>query len=255
MKKNYFKLLLLACCLLILASCSTKFRFVTKGLREQDSSYYITNNGKRVNATNIEVRPRKVTVDKQIISLDSITAIKSKKMYFSVSDGTLYLCQIYGKMNLLYKLIHTTEFVYGTNTVGGFGATGAYGSMGGSYQPRVSKVYYIQKAGSTDIDRLNHANFISYVSDNDEALKKARGAYGWLYGNYVAEAGFTGGIIYTFVALFRTKQNNDGTVTSPSFAPGLIAIGLSIPPMIVCSSIYHHKLMKAIKIYNQPSAN
>lgn len=244
MNKNYFNLLLLAGSLSVLVSCSTKFHFVTKGLPEQDSSYYVTTAGKRINANDIEVRPRKVTADKQIISLDSISAIKSKKMYFSVSDGTLYLCEVYGKINLLYKLVNSMEYVQGSNMGGGFGTTG-------SYQSRVQKVYYIQKLGQPDIDKLNHANFISYVSDNAEALQKARGAYGWLYGSYVGDAGFIGGTIYTFYALLKTAKSNDGSTSGPSIGTGLVIAGLSIPPIIVCGAIYHHKLMKAIKIYNQ----
>jgi hypothetical protein len=256
MKKVYFNLTLVALCLVTLTSCNRKFNFVTKGLPETDSSYLVTTDGKHINASIIEVsRSGKLTVDGQERSLDDLSAIKSKKMYFGVKEGDVYAGEVYGKICLLYKMEMGTSYVgsaantpgYGTGYTPGYG-TGYGGAPGMSgYQRTVKKVEYLQKRGSTDIDRFNAGTLVDYVSDNEAALSKAKGGRTWQIASYVPAAGFAGGVIWTFVDLLKGSKTDDVT---PNLGPPLLLAGVSLPVYIVTGSVANHKLHKAIKIYN-----
>lgn len=232
MKQFYLSTLLIISVCIGLTSCNPKYRFVTRGLREVDSSYVINKQGKRIDAANIEVRQTTLTVDGKPTSLDGLSAIKSKKMYFVVNDGTLYFGEIYGKINMLYKLVYVSTYTAGT------------GAGSGYHQSR-QKVYYLQKDKSATIDKLNKGVLFDYLADNEDALSKAKGAYAWRYGSYAGLAGFATGVIWTGVNLLNAK---DGA--TPKLGAPLILAGVSYPTYIVAAAVSSHKLKKSIVIYN-----
>jgi hypothetical protein len=246
MKKLYFNLMLMASFVLLFTSCSSRYKFVTEGLPEKDSSYVVTTSGKRVDATDIVVKPNKLTVDKQIYSLDSLTAIKSKKMYFAVNDGKLHLADMYGKINLLYTLSYGTSYTPGY--AGGGGSMGGMSGSHGSYQTTVTKTLYLQKQGSTDVDKAKHSVVISYLSDNEEALAKVRGSYAWTYVGYAGWVTAATGLILCFATAAK-NANTD----SPGKSLGLplSLLGGGFVGFAVSSSISNHKFKKAFKIYNR----
>ncbi len=241
MNKFYSFFALTAFCLLTLTSCSRKFNFTTKGLTETDSSYLVTTDGKHIDASVIEVRTNnELKVDGQVRSLDDLSAIKSKKMYFGIKDGNVYAGEIYGKICLLYKM----EMGPMTYSQGGYGGVG----NGGTWSQHPSKVEYIQKKGSADIDKLNNATLIDYVSDNDGALSKAKGAKTWQLVSIVPAVGFAGGIVWSFVDLLKLAKTTGETA---NLGPPLLLVGVSLPVYIATTVVANHKLHKAIKIYNK----
>lgn len=249
MKKFYFNLTLVALCLVALTSCSRKFNFVTKGLPNTDSSYLVTTAGKRIDASVIEVKTNnKLTVDGEPYSLEDLSIIRSKKMYFGVKDGELYLGDTYGKICILYKMMYGSSYQANSRTAsGGFSGNGTPGQ----YNSTVTKVEYLQKRGSTDIDKLNAGTLIDYVSDNEQALALAKGGKIWGIATYVPFAGFAGGAAWTVARLakYGEADNTQGQASLNVGAP-LLVIGASLTAFWITSSVSYHKIHKAIKIYN-----
>jgi hypothetical protein len=241
MKKIYFNLTLIALCLFVLTSCSSRYRFVTKGLSETDSSYLITKAGKRIDANEIVVKPRKLKVDGQTYPIGDLSVIKSKKMYFVIHDGKLYLTEMYGKINLLYTLSYTTTYST-SNYAAGSGMSG----MNNMSTTNVTKSYYLQKQGSATVDRLTRGTFLDYVSDNPDALAKAKAHYTWQYTTYVSFVAGAASMIY----LVKSVDSNS---TFSSLQKPLGALVGSFVLHGVLSSIADHKLHKAIEIYNTAS--
>jgi len=251
MKKTCLNLVLLTTCLLILTSCSRKFNFVTKGLPNTDSSYLVTTDGKRIEASAIEIKTNnKLMVDGQAHSLDDLSAIKSKKMYFGVKDNKVYAGESYGKICVLYELVYGSSYQPNTRM-----ASGGYAGNGtpGSYVSSTTKVEYLQKLGSSEIDQLNLGTLIDYVSDNDQALAVANSAKPWKTINTVSFYGFLGSVAYgTVVAIHNGKTAPiDGVQPAQtSYTVPLLAAGATLVIDLISGSIENHKIRKAIKIYN-----
>ncbi|RKR81120.1 hypothetical protein BDD43_1264 [Mucilaginibacter gracilis] len=246
MKRICLNTLLFIITVLCFTSCNPKYRFVTHGLREVDSSYVITKKGERINAASVIVKRRTLTVDGKEMSLQGLSAIKSKKMYFVINDDELYFGEIYGKINMIYKIVYGYSYnggaAYGT---GGVAGSGYGGVSGNGYQRNATRVYYLQKQGSADIDKLNKGVLLDYLSDNDEALHKARGAYAWRYASYGAAAAFATGVVLTGVNLINSKDGSSHPIGTP-----LAIAGAALPVYFVTSGIADHKIKKAIYIYN-----
>jgi hypothetical protein len=248
MKKNFYYLLLIVVCLLSLTSCSRKFNFVTKGLPSTDSSYLITKEGKQIDATTIDVWPEKIMVDGVRYPKDKVANIRSKKMYFAVNNDVIYSCEIYGKICVLYKVEMSSTYSAGGAGFGGYSGGGYGGGMGGGYHTTAVKVPYLEKLGSTEIDRMNPSTVVDYVADDDAALAVAKGGKTWHIISYVPAAGFAGGVIYTFVLLAKLNKSPDSA--TPNFGPPLAIAGVSALAGYITNGISKHKMYKAIKIYN-----
>jgi len=238
MKKIYLNLLLIISFLFVLSSCTTRYKFTTKGLNETDSSYLVTKEGKHISANDIAVRPSGVKVDNKYYPMGDIVAVKSKKMYFVMDGGTIYLTEIYGKINLLYTLSYNH-----TNGTGSFAGAGMGMNGGTPSSTTVSKNYYLQKQGSNNVDRLTRATFLEYVGDNEEALSMAKAHYIWNYTTYASFAGFGVGAILLVKSV--AADNGSGNYKGP-----LLLIGGSAVAHVVLGSIANHKLKGAILTYN-----
>ncbi|MEO6522602.1 MAG: hypothetical protein ABIN91_13040 [Mucilaginibacter sp.] len=228
MKQFYLSTLLIIFVFIGLTSCNTKYRFVTRGLPDADSSYIVNKRGERIDATKIEVRRNTLTVDGEEMKLDGLTAIKSKKMYFVVNDGRLYFGEIYGKINLLYTISYTHTYGSGSNP----GTT------------TTTKRYYLQKQDSEAVDQLTKATFLEYVGDNEKALSLAKAHYIWNYTSYVSFGGFIVGGVLLVKALGPDKTFKDYT------APLALAGGTFILHGVL-TGISNHKLKKSIEVYNK----
>jgi hypothetical protein len=169
------------------------------------------------------------------MSLDELSAIKSKKMYFAVSDGKVYMGDIYGKINLLYTMSYSHSY--------SSGMAGVNGGMASGSTSTVSKSYYLQKQGSDVVDKFNRTTFLDYVSDNEDALIKAKAHYIWTYTSYASFAGYIGGAIYLISAV--NKDGGSGNYGKPI----AIVVGTAVLHGVL-TSIADHKLKKAIYIYN-----
>jgi hypothetical protein len=248
MYKLFINLIILSVCTVFLSSCATvkSYDFKTAGIRNSDSSYFVTKSGEHINVPNIDVKPGKVTVDGKPYPLDNVAAIKTKQMYFGVSDGKILLGESFGKINLLYELI--TVATYGS----------PYGSVPGSpsYNSMVTghtthKKYYIQKSGSTDIDRMTVGTVMDYVSDNEEALQVATGARNWKRGYLASWAGLIGGSIWGFKNVFSTETNASGSIKPVSFTGPLAVLIPSLAGATLTSYMYNTRMLKAVEIYNR----
>jgi hypothetical protein len=246
MKQFYLRFLFVIATVLSLTSCNPKYRFVTKGLREKDSSYVINSKGERINAAEVVVRRKTLTVDGKEMSLGGLSAIKSKKMYFAVSDGKLYFGEVYGKINMLYEVKYDVMYTNNGFAGGNSYAGGGYGLHGGSYQTTARKVYYLQKQGSANIDKLNRAVLMDYVADNEDALRTAKASYAWKYGSYIPALGFVTGVVWAATKAVNNKDNSG----SASLGAPLALAGISLPLYLISGNLANHKLKKAIYIYN-----
>ncbi|WP_448702097.1 hypothetical protein ACFGVR_07355 [Mucilaginibacter sp. AW1-3] len=237
-------------CTVFLASCGTEksYHFKTNGVRG-DSSYLVTASGRHVDVTNIDVKPGKVTVDGKPYPLDSISSIKTQGMYFGVSNRKLLLGESYGRINLLYELISMPT--YGSPGGPGNNIPGSpmYNSIVTGHTTQ--KRYYIQKSGSTDIDRMTVGTVIDYVADNEEALQVAKGARSWKRGYLLSLTGIAVGSIYGFHNVFSTGTDANGHTKSTSFAAPLAIIIPSIAGATLSSYKYNTQMLKAIEIYNR----
>lgn len=227
MKHIYLSIVLICTLFIGLTSCNTKYRFVTKGLPETDSSYIVNNEGKRIDADKIEVRQKTLTVDGKETSIDGLLGIKSKRMYFVVNDGKLFMTEIYGKINLLYTVTYTHTYSTGSNP----GTT------------TKTKNYYLQKQDVPEVNKLTHATFLEYVGDNENALRLAKSHYIWNYTSYVSFGGFIVGGVLLVKALGPDKTASD-------YAAPLALVGGSFILHGVLTSIADHKLKKSIEVYN-----
>lgn len=237
MKQIYLNVIFVVLAIVCLTSCKgPKYSFVTKGLSETDSSYVIKKNGQRVNASNIVVRPRELTVDGQKMSTGDLSVIKSKKMYFIVDGDNLYLTEVYGKLKLLYTLSYTYNYSANNYASGNRGASGMSSTT-------VNKSYYLQKEGIPGVVKLTRSSFLEYVSDNDDALAKAKAHYIWNYTSLASFSGFVVGTVYLVSAV--TKDNGSGNYA----APISILLGSYLLHGVL-TSVADHKLHKAIAIYN-----
>jgi hypothetical protein len=245
MKKLFINLMILSTCAVFLSSCGTvkSYDFKTTGIANSDSSYFITKSGEHIDVPNIDVKPGKVTVDGKPYSLDNIVAIRTKQMYFGVSDGKILLGESFGKINLLYQLISVPT--YGSPAGPGNNIPGSpmYNSMVTGHTTQ--KKYYIQKAGSIDIDRMTVGIVMDYVSDNEEALQIATGARNWKRGYLASWGGIIAGSIYAFKNVF--SMDSKGV----SFTGPLIVLIPSIAGATLTSYMYNTRMLKAIEVYNR----
>ncbi len=254
MKKLLFNSLLVAGGLLALTSCSRKLNFVTKGLPNADSSYLVTTDGKRIDAITIEVNSNnKLLVDGHERSLDNLSAIKSKKMYFGVSGSHMYYGESYGRICVLYEFVSGSSYM--ANTRMGNGNFSGDGSPG-SYTSTTTKLEYIQKLGSAHIDPLNIGTLTDYVSDNDEAAAMAASAKSWQKISRVSFFAFLGSGVYTAVVSIANQGKTDasGNHVSPSITGPAIALGTTYGVHLIAGSIQSHKIRKAIRIYNNATS-
>ena len=235
----------MALCLFMLTSCGVRYKFKTEGLTEKDSSYLVTRSGQKIEAAKIVVKTTKVKVDGQEYPTGDLKAIKSKKMYFVVNKGEVYAVEMYGKINLMFQYSYGTS--YSPTYTPGTSAYNVFGP-GGSHQVLI-KNYFLQKRDSTDIVDASHAHYIDYVSDNEHALRIARGSYGWRYANYAAAGVFAVGTLYYGLKLYQVSQNSDAQIGSGSY--GLLAAGAAIPVYIATHIIANHKFNRAIRVYNK----
>jgi len=251
MKKLYFNLAIMALCLSVFTSCSHKINFVTKGLPNTDSSYLVTTEGKHIDASVIEVKKNnKLFVDGQERSLDNLSAIRSKKMYFGVKDDHLYFGESYGRICVLYELVYGTMYQPNARMASG-GFTGN-GTPGG-YTSTTTKIEYLQKLGSSDIDRLNVNTLIDYVSDNEEAVAIAKSAKTWRTVSNISLIGFIGSGVYGSIVAFKNRGDHSD-VNPPSINAALIAMGSTLGVDIIAATIEGHKTRKAIRIYNSSTS-
>lgn len=240
MKQLYFNSIIASVLLLVLSSCSAKYNFVTKGLPEKESIYIVTTKGQRIDATKLSLKRKVLTVNDSVYPLEKVSAIKDKKMYFAVNEGKLYQGAIYGKINLLYTVSNFYSGpVYGPASVG---YAGSYGYNSAAAIPHSTTTYYLQKQGQPDVDYMKHRNFIDYVSDNPDALRKARASYLWNYASYGLGATAIAGLLYSV----KLKDSNP----AGSSTAGTIA-GIAFPMLFITMSISNAKTRKAIKVYNQ----
>ncbi len=246
-------LMFMVACAVLLTSCGTmkgSYDFRTAGITHTDSSYLITASGRHVDATNIDVKPGKVTVDGKPYPLDSISSIRSNKMYFGVRDRTIYLGEFYGKINLLYQLVSVPTYA----TPYGQGAM--YAPGGAFYNSMVTghttqRKYYIQKRGSTTIDRMTTGAVVDYVADNDEALQIARGARSWKRVYLASWAGIIAGSVWAFKNVFSTGTDASGHIKPVNFTgPSIVLVG-AVAGATVSSYIYNPRMLKAIDVYNR----
>jgi len=250
MTKLFTNLTTISLCTVFLASCGTvkSYHFKTDGVRG-DSSYLVTASGRHVDVADIDVKPGKVTVDGKPYPLDSISSIKTKGMYFGVSNRKLLLGESYGRINLLYELISTPT--YGSPGGPGNNIPGSpmYNSMVTGHTTQ--KKYYIQKSGSTNIDRMTVGTVIDYVSDNEEALQVAKGARNWKRGYLLSFTGIVAGSIYAFNNVFSSGIDANGHTKSVSFAAPIAILIPSIAGATLSSYKYNTQMLKAIEIYNR----
>ena len=232
MKQLYFINLMLVICLFTVTSCSPKFRFVTTGLKDVDSSYVIENDGHRTDAAKIIVRANSVKVDGQKVVPSNLSVIKSKKKYFSVSKGSIYPAEIYGKINLLYQMSYNS--LHGSYH-SGYNPGGTVGST-----TTAVKGYFLQKQGSSEIVRFTRSAFLDYLADNPKAENLAKAHFIWQNTSWISFAGYAAGIIYVSSAVGNSK---------PLGVP-IALLGGSAITHFVLTSIADYKLKKAVKVYN-----
>ncbi|MBW4889174.1 hypothetical protein KXQ82_05580 [Mucilaginibacter sp. HMF5004] len=249
MTKLFTNLIIMSMCVAFLTSCSTlkNYDFKTAGIAATDSTYLVTPEGTRVNASTIEVNPNKVTVDGKPYPLDGIAYIKTKQMYFGVHDKKILLGEVYGKINVLYQLVSTPT--YGSSTPNA--APGSFGYHNMVTGHNTSKKYYIQKNGSTIIDKMSPGIVLDYVSDNEEASQVAIGARNWKRGYLASWAGIVAGTVYAFKNLFTTETTASGSIKPVNFTGPFIVLGASVTGATLSSYMYNTQMMKAVEIYNR----
>jgi hypothetical protein len=242
--------MILSASAVFLASCGTvkSYNFKRGGTLMGDSSYLVTASGVHIDAADIDVKPGSVTVNGKPYPLDDLSAIRSKGMYFGVSDKKIYLGEFYGKINILYQLINVPTYSnYGPNSGMSNSAFGNTMVTGHTTQRK----YYIQKSGSTNIDRMTVGTVIDYVSDNEEALRVAKGAKNWKTGYLLSWAGLAAGTIYGFKSVFSTQTDASGSIKPVSFAGATAVLIPSLAGATVSSYMYNNRMLKAVEIYNK----
>ncbi|WP_139113152.1 hypothetical protein [Mucilaginibacter sp. PPCGB 2223] len=218
-------------------------------MRGSDSSYLITTSGKRIDAATIDVKPGQLTVDGKPYPLNDVSSIRSKKMYFGVSNGMLYQGESVGRINVLYDVMEVPTYTPTYGTPGyGYGATSSALPTGHT----TTRKYYIQKRGSSRIDKMTVGIVADYVADNPEALAIAKGAKRWKAGYLASFGGIGVGAVAAFASIFGSGGTDaSGRVKEPSIVgPGIVCT-VSLVAAEVSYVTYNVRMIKAIEVYNR----
>lgn len=215
MRKIYFLLL----CFFALTSCRP--RLITRGITDKTTTYVVTDSGRKVNTSSLNIHDGTVTTDSATYPLKTLSAIKTGESYYGVKNGNLYDGVYYGKLVLLRR------------------NEGMYYDMN-SHRYSANYNYYLQKLGEPGILNLNTRNLIASVEDNPLALRKARASRIFGTVSIVSAATAISGLACVFLPY-----------SSPIRKPAVTAGLFSMPVFLITLPITSHKRYKSIIVYDR----